>query len=59
MRGLLETIGLAREQGDAQAMIGSAAEIDRMLRFDLLDKPHDEARCRWSVASSVTPKLLQ
>ena len=33
IRGLLETIEMAREQGDAQAIIGAAAEINRMLGF--------------------------
>ena len=44
VRGLLETIAIAREQGDAQAMIKAAAEISKLLGFYSSDKRRIEAR---------------
>ena len=38
VRGLLETIEMAKEQGDAQAMIRAAAEINKMLGFYASEK---------------------
>ena len=43
VRGLLETIKLARSQGDAQAMIKAAAELAKLLGFYPSDKRRTEA----------------
>ena len=43
VRGLLETIEMARGQGDAQSMIRAAAEINKMLGYHAADNRRDEA----------------
>lgn len=54
VRGLLETIALAREQGDAQAMIRAAAEINKMLGLEASEK----AEAALSGGEGVDLKLL-